>query len=550
MAATIISADANAPWWVWLPFWLYISGALGWFAIWAAFMMRIALGTHGNAQIESLGILYKLRFTRSSWLTQLIHFCVAAISLFTASLAWPAILLYSIWKCRTFTPVSPLRRIAMVRAKNILIPYEFFLICATSVFTWIIVGTLLIRGEMGRYGSLLVGLLSLFVTGRLIVHALTVRTLLHLNRSAPGHPHVRFFVMGLVYALMIVAVFLPRQPSFPAFYESLGATISAIFAFTNLRSWQSLNLNNLLSVQMAVTGFLFYIIIFRSLLRRSEFRRTEQDIVVIADALSMKGDFMKALSWLKKAPASSTPVIFQRANALMGVNEVESATALMCIVIPALHQELDKLGASAHIMLLGAARQYPFPRASVRALFNAMVHEQPREVHVFASLMHLEELYGADFVNRELDMKGLATTCPATYAARLLRLGHRKESEEYIRKVDRTEPENDALCRVLELWSLLEQETNADDRRQWVDIWLQDSMPVIRKAIAGIHDTWVKAYGFIVIALLAHIAKDIGSEYSEHLKHAAREVADNIQAEDKTGIIWQSVTRIARVSDF
>lgn len=505
---------------------------------------------HTDIQTESFVVLNQVILKNAPWVSRLFNRVVVILNLLTGAVVWPATVLYSMWKAREFPLSTRARRVATMRAKNTIIPYDFFLVTATALFTCLAVFVLLVMNWNGVYSSRLFGALSFFTTGRLVIYALTTRGLLHRVRSAPGNPHLRFLWMGILYALLILAVFLPRQETFPNTLPSLQSTIFATFGFHGLRHFRVLDWHDVWRIQMAVTGFLFYLIILRSLIRFSDFRRRESDIVALAEAFLAKGDFVKALNWLQKAPASSTIVTFHRAIALLGANEVASAKQAMSIALPALQQDMGKMGGSVYSTLLGIARQYPIPPKSVRAVFNEMLREHPREVYVLAGLAHLADLYGSQFVERELDMELVASSCPATYAAWLLRSESPQKAARYLDRADRTIPENGALCRILDLWLLIEEETEVSDRREWLGIWLEESLPAIRETIGEIEETWIKGYAFLALALLADIAQAMDSEFAEQLKFAARELADNLQEEDTTGILAHQVSNIARIGDF
>ena len=168
----------------------------------------------------------------------------------------------------------------------------------------------------------------LYSTLWLAKHIISTADLATTLRQSIGNPYFRLVLIGAAHYVILIIAYtnsyvaaLPLEQWGAVFRKTAVALVapsSFIGTFTadNFQPWE---------VARTLSGIIFYLAIFRLLLRRDQFKRTDKDWISLSIKQSNLGHYETALNHLQKVSDISKNNLEARGRALMGMGNFEDA---------------------------------------------------------------------------------------------------------------------------------------------------------------------------------------------------------------------------------
>jgi hypothetical protein len=350
-------------------------------------------------------------------------------------------------------------------------------------------------------------------------------------RQTSGNPYLQFFLVSLAVVLMLLLASLGIRHGGQALRTDRVVEVASNLAqFREIKKVIAGRNAGAMDVMISVTVFLFSITLFGTLKRWSEFKRTDPDLVGIADALLQLRQPRQALAFIEKGSQETIPALNARLTAYLEVNDFERV-----------HNTLEKLtafdqpggsqGYRSKIPLLNLLLNYPVPAVPRHRVLSEWLNSPTPDWQAaiilpeFAnrSLLTHEELF--DLLGKHDAEKRY----PLTVIRSLLLKEGLSEARERLTQIQPTTPMDDAVYRFAKLEvGLMDPETSIEQDRRFFNEWLTDNLNVIKSLGVEVKPDSEKVPCIHMLNAIAMLCRHVDREREEECLYATREVEGSV----------------------
>src|SRR5437868_36640 len=357
-------------------------------------------------------------------------------------------------------------------------------------------------------------------------------------RRMPKNPFVSFFIVSLSFYCVLTLAFAGYIHAVPnvTFQHLIDITLDML----RFRRIQALRRGETLypiDYFVTITGFLYYVTLFQTILRIKEFDRKDEDFVSIATQYAGLGRFKKALDWLERLKSPDPQRSFIQAVAYLGTNQITKAIEAARRYYVLKEEPFDD-GRSISLAVTGAAVA-PIPEHCLLNLMGECLSSNPNEVRVIVAVTILIglkkidlEKYGALLIQEDG-----ATRYPLIFAHFLIEREHHLEARKILELLPACEGIHDLTRRVMILMTFDNPAIKdlAKDCES-VDRWLSVHLSEISKLSLRDADDDERAFAVSQLNLILAVTRKCSSTREQEVQFLVKELESYIKEEKRREI--------------